>query len=59
MCSNVYEQSLEDVLMLQGEMARDIAGEIQVKLTEPEKIRLTNPPSISQAACQDYRTGHY
>jgi len=59
MCSNVYERSLADVLVLQAEMARNIAEEIQVKLTEPEKIRLTTPRSISQAAYQDYRMGHH
>lgn len=57
--ANSYERNLADVVVLQGEMARDIADEIQIKLSDAEKIRLANPRSISPAAYQDYLKGNY
>ena len=56
--ANSYERSLADVVVLQGEMARDIAHEIQLKLTHQEKLRLTTPHSIAPAAYQNYLKGH-
>lgn len=56
--ANSYERNLTDVVVLQGEMARDIADQIHVKLTQPEKVRLAAPRSISAAAYQDYLMGH-
>ena len=57
--ANSYERNLADVVVLQGEMARDIANEIQIKLTRQEKIRLATPHSISPAAYQNYLKGNY
>ena len=36
-----YERELRDVLLLQSEVARAIADEIQVKITPQERLRLT------------------
>ena len=36
-----YERDLQDVLTLQGEMARAIADEIRVKLTPEEQAQLS------------------
>jgi len=38
--SEVYERNLTDILALQGEVARAIAGQIQIKLTPQEQIVL-------------------
>jgi len=56
--ANSYERNLADVVVLQGEMARDIADQIHVKLTQPEKVRLAATHSVSAAAYQDYLMGH-
>jgi TolB-like protein/Tfp pilus assembly protein PilF len=48
--SNSYERDERDVITLQNEVARAIAGEIRVKLTPGEQQRLANTPSVNPAA---------
>jgi hypothetical protein len=40
--ARTYERELKDILALQDEVARDIAAEINVRLTPLEKARLTS-----------------
>jgi len=56
---NTYEKDLRDVLALQSEVARDIAREIRVKLTSPEKLRLAQSRAVNPEAYQDYLRGRH
>lgn len=54
-----YERDVRDILELQGEVARDIATQISVKLTSDTQKRLSNPRQIEPAAYEDYLKGRY
>jgi TolB-like protein/DNA-binding winged helix-turn-helix (wHTH) protein/Tfp pilus assembly protein PilF len=54
-----YESELKDVLALQGEVARDIAQQIQAKLTPIEQSRLTRPRPVDPEAYQAFLKGRY
>jgi TolB-like protein/Tfp pilus assembly protein PilF len=54
-----YERDLEDVLALQGEVARAIAREIQVRLTPEEEERLTSRRPIDPDAYDTYLRGRH
>jgi serine/threonine protein kinase/tetratricopeptide (TPR) repeat protein len=54
-----YERDLKDVLGLQGEVARDIAREIQVTLTPQEHARLTSSRPVNSEAYDAYLKGRY
>jgi TolB-like protein/Tfp pilus assembly protein PilF len=54
-----YERGLSDVLALQREAAHAITGEIKVKLTPPERVRLASARPINSEAYQDYLEGHF
>jgi serine/threonine protein kinase len=54
-----YERNLQDVLTLQDELARDIANEVQAKLTPGEQARLSSAPIIDPHAHEDYLRGRY
>ena len=54
-----YDRSIRDVLSLQGEIARAIADEIQVKLTPEERNRLASSRSANPEAQDDYLHGLY
>jgi eukaryotic-like serine/threonine-protein kinase len=45
-----YERSLSDILAMQDEVARTIAGEIQVALTPQEQARLTSARAVNPEA---------
>ena len=45
-----YERDLRDVLALQSELARTIAGEIRVKVTPQEEARLANVHPVNPAS---------
>jgi TolB-like protein/Flp pilus assembly protein TadD len=57
--TQTYERDLRDVLALQSEVASNIAREIRVKLTSPEKIRLAQFRPINPEAYQDYLRGRH
>jgi TolB-like protein/DNA-binding winged helix-turn-helix (wHTH) protein/Tfp pilus assembly protein PilF len=57
--ARTYERDLKDVLALQDEVARDIAAEIQVRLTPQEKVRLTSERKTSPRAYDAYLRGRY
>jgi TolB-like protein/Flp pilus assembly protein TadD len=54
-----YERHLRDVLVLQGELARAIAGEIQVRLTPQEEARLVMARPIDPEAHNAYLKGRF
>ena len=54
-----YEHDLSDILGLQREVARAIAGEIRVTLTQEEQVRLASAPRVNPAAHEAYLKGCY
>jgi tetratricopeptide (TPR) repeat protein len=54
-----YERDLRDVLALQGEVARDIAGHIEIKLTRQEQARLASPHRVNPEAYEAYLKGRH
>jgi len=54
-----YERDLKDILTLPDEVARDIAGEIRVKLTPEERTRLATVRPIDPVAHEAYLKGRY
>ncbi len=54
-----YTRDLKDVLVLQDEVARDIADSIQVQLTPQEKASLTRARPINAEAYEAYLRGRY
>lgn len=52
-----YETALQGVIALQGFVARDIAGELRVRLTKEEKDRLGSGHSASPEAMEAYVRG--
>jgi TolB-like protein/Flp pilus assembly protein TadD len=57
--ARTYERNLGEVISLQGEIARAIATEIQVKLTPEEHARLQRPDSIDPQTYELYTKGLY
>jgi TolB-like protein len=54
-----YEGDLRDVLALQGEVARDVANRIQVKLTPRERAGLSSFRPVNPEAHEAYLRGVY
>lgn len=54
-----YERDLRDVLALQSEVARAVAGEVQIKLTPQEQARLARSPQVNPAAHEAYLRGRH
>jgi tetratricopeptide (TPR) repeat protein len=54
-----YERDLSDVLALQSEVARAIAGEIRVAITPEEEARLASGPPVNPEAHELYLRGKY
>jgi tetratricopeptide (TPR) repeat protein len=52
-----YDRELHDVLALQGEVARAIAREVQVKLTPQEQTRLASTRPVNPEALELYLKG--
>jgi TolB-like protein/DNA-binding winged helix-turn-helix (wHTH) protein/Tfp pilus assembly protein PilF len=57
--SETYERDLGDVLMLQGEVARAITNEIQIKVTPQEHARLASTRPVNPAAHEAYLKGQF
>jgi len=55
--AHAYERDLRDVLVLQDEVARDIANEIRVELTPQERARLATPRPVNPHAYDAYMKG--
>jgi TolB-like protein/DNA-binding winged helix-turn-helix (wHTH) protein/lipopolysaccharide biosynthesis regulator YciM len=54
-----YERDLADVLTLQREVAKDVAGEIRVKLTPQEQMQFGTAPPVNPAAYEAYLRGRF
>jgi TolB-like protein/Flp pilus assembly protein TadD len=54
-----YERDVRDVLMLQGEVARAIVEEVQIKLTPQQRVRLVRSRPVNPAAHEAYLQGRY
>ncbi len=54
-----YERDLRDILVLQSEVARAVADEIQIKLTPQEQARLARSPQVNPAVHEAYLRGRY
>jgi serine/threonine-protein kinase len=52
-----YERDVRDVLALQRDVARAIAGEIRARLTEPEQRRLASARPVNPEAHEAYLRG--
>jgi len=57
--SKSYQRDLQNVLVMQGEVASAIVGEIKVKLTGQEQARLLSARSVNPAAHEAYLKGNY
>jgi eukaryotic-like serine/threonine-protein kinase len=57
--AETYERDLGDILALQSEVARAIAGEIQIRLTPQEQASLARVWSVDAGAYQLYLKGRY
>ncbi len=54
-----YESELGDILTVQGQVARPVAREVQVKLTPEEQKLLGNTRRVNPKAHDDYLKGRY
>jgi TolB-like protein/Tfp pilus assembly protein PilF len=54
-----YERAIGDVLALQGEMARTIASEIELRLTPQQEGWLQNPRPVTPQAYEAYLKGRF
>ena len=52
-----YDRDLRDVLALQGEVARAIASEVNIKLTPQERVHLANARTVKPEAHEAYMKG--
>jgi len=57
--AQAYERDLKDVLTLQANLAQDIAGEIQLKLTTQQRANLVVARSVDPEAHEFYLKGRY
>jgi len=54
-----YERDLREIVALQSELARAIAGEIRITLTPGERARLASARVIDPEAYEDYLRGRF
>jgi TolB-like protein/DNA-binding winged helix-turn-helix (wHTH) protein/Tfp pilus assembly protein PilF len=54
-----YEGNLREVLALQENVAKDIAGQIRAQLTPQERAKLKNARPVNPAAYEAYLRGNY
>ena len=54
-----YERDMRDVLALQREVARDIVGEIKIKVTPPEQVQFGSVGPINPEAYDHYLRGQF
>jgi serine/threonine-protein kinase len=57
--SGKYERDLSDILQLQSEVTRAIAGEIKLTLSPQEEQSLASAPSVNREAYELYLKGKY
>ena len=54
-----YDRDFRDILVLQREVARAVAEQVEVKLTEPEKARRTPAHAVDPEAFEAYLKGKF
>jgi TolB-like protein/DNA-binding winged helix-turn-helix (wHTH) protein/Tfp pilus assembly protein PilF len=58
--AEAYDRQLSDVLLLEAELARDIAGQIELRLTPQQQQNFAHNRTLNPQAFQDYLQGrHY
>lgn len=58
--SGIYERDLQDILSLQDEVARDIADEVQIRLSPPDQIRrASRRQAVKPEAYEAYLKGFH
>jgi serine/threonine protein kinase/tetratricopeptide (TPR) repeat protein len=57
--SKTYRRDLQNVLVMQGEVAGAIVGEIKIALTQQEQARLASARSVNPTAHEAYLRGNY
>jgi|SRR5579863_4243081 len=57
--AETYHKDLRDVLALQDEVARSIAGQVQIRLLTQEQIRLASARPVNPEAYEAYLRGRY
>ncbi len=58
--AEAYDRQVSDVLLLEAELARDIARQIELRLTPQQQQNLTHNRTLNPLAFQDYLQGrHY
>ena len=57
--AETYERDLVDLLALQGEVAREVAGQVNIKLTQQEQTRLLGRQPVDPEAMEAYLKGRY
>jgi TolB-like protein/Tfp pilus assembly protein PilF len=57
--TETYDRAVTDVQIMYGEMARDIAGKIRVKLAPGEEMRLSSARQVDPEAYQAYLKGMF
>jgi TolB-like protein/DNA-binding winged helix-turn-helix (wHTH) protein len=57
--AQTYERDLRDILSLQGEVASAIAGEIRIKLTPQERVRMSAARPVNPGAHIAYLKAQY
>ncbi len=57
--SGKYERDLTDVLAMQSEVARDVAHQIQIKLTPGEQMSLTRTRQVNPEAYDTFLKGNF
>lgn len=57
--ADTYDRSVQDVLSLQAEVARAIAGQVRARVTAAEAVRLGNSPTVNPDAHEAYLLGRY
>jgi TolB-like protein/DNA-binding winged helix-turn-helix (wHTH) protein/tetratricopeptide (TPR) repeat protein len=54
-----YERELRDMLTLQGEVARDVAKQVNIKLSQEEQTRFASAHPVDPKALEAYLKGRY
>lgn len=57
--AKTYERDMGDILDLQNDVARAVAGEIQAKVTPQEQVRLARNRAVNPDAYEAYLKGRY
>ena len=57
--AEIYERDVRNVFELQSEIARAIAAQVKIKMSQADQIRLASRPPVNPKAFDDYLQGRY